>query len=75
MSYLYSLSREERKELGKAGREWATSEEAGFTSEYMGKRVINAIDKLFNTWTPRQKFEIIDVLEEEDPELNHALMY
>jgi hypothetical protein len=41
----------------------------------MGKRVINAIDKLFNTWTPRQKFEIIDVLEEEDPELNHALMY
>lgn len=31
---LYEMSRKERKELGIKGREWAVSEEAGFTGEF-----------------------------------------
>jgi glycosyltransferase involved in cell wall biosynthesis len=71
---LYNMSREERKELGRTGREFALNE-GGFTGEIMGKRVINAIDKLFSTWKPREKFEFINVGEVKEPELNHELLY
>ena len=53
---LYEMGREERKRLGKEGRKWAI-EKVGFTSEAMAERMINAVDKLFNTWTPREKYE------------------
>jgi len=72
---LYNMSREERKELGKAGREWALSDEAGFTGELMGVRVINALDKLFETWTPRVKFEFINANETQDEYVSHELLY
>jgi N-acetylglucosamine kinase-like BadF-type ATPase len=64
-----------RKELGKAGREWAISDEAGFTGEKMGQRVINALDKLFDTWSPRPKFEFIDVNKTQDEYVSHELLY
>jgi glycosyltransferase involved in cell wall biosynthesis len=54
ISEVYALDRETRKELGKTGRVWALNE-AGFTGEIMGTRVMDAIDELFNTWTPRVK--------------------
>ena len=72
---LYNMSREERKELGKAGREWALSDEAGFTGEIMGVRVMNALDKLFETWTPRAKFEFINANETQDEYVSHELLY
>ena len=72
---LYSMyTREERKALGLTGREWALSE-AGFTGKIMGERVINALDQLFNTWTPREKFEFINVNDVKEDELNHELLY
>jgi glycosyltransferase involved in cell wall biosynthesis len=72
---LYSMyTREERKALGLAGREWALNE-AGFTGKIMGERVINALDQLFNTWTPREKFEFINVNDVKEDELNHELLY
>ena len=60
---IYNLTPEEKKERGLAGREWAIGEEAGFTGEHQGKRVIEAFDELFATWKPREKFELIDVNE------------
>jgi glycosyltransferase involved in cell wall biosynthesis len=74
MLYLYLLGREDRKIRGKMGREFALNE-GGFTGEIMGKRVINAIDKLFLTWEPREKYEFINVGEVKEPELNHELLY
>lgn len=56
---VYSLEPTERKRRGLAGREWALSE-AGFTSEIMGQRAIEAIDVLFNTWEPRETFELVN---------------
>ena len=41
---IYSLSKEERKEKGIKGREWALSE-AGFVSSIQGQRVIEAFDE------------------------------
>jgi glycosyltransferase involved in cell wall biosynthesis len=72
---VYSLSKEERKAKGLKGREWALSDEAGFTGEHQGKRVIEAFDELFATWKPREKFELIDVNEVKDRVINHKLLY
>jgi len=72
---VYNLSSEERAELGLAGREWALSDEAGFTGDHQGKRVIEAFDQLFETWKPREKYELINTNEVKDRVLNHKLLY
>jgi glycosyltransferase involved in cell wall biosynthesis len=72
---VYNLSPEERMEMGLAGREWATGDEAGFTGDYQGKRVIEAFDELFSTWKPREKYELINTNEVKDRVINHKLLY
>lgn len=72
---VYNLTPEERKEKGLKGREWALGDEAGFTSELQGKRVIEAFDELFFTWKPREKFEFINATEVKDKNINHELLY
>jgi hypothetical protein len=72
---VYSLTSEERKHRGLKGREWALSEEAGFTGEQQGKRIIEAFEELFSTWKPREKFEFINTIEVKDKILNHNLLY
>jgi hypothetical protein len=72
---VYSLSKEERKAKGLKGKEWALGDEAGFTGEYQGKRIIEAFDTLFSTWKPREKFELIDANEVKDRVINHKLLY
>ena len=72
---LYNLTPEEREERGLAGREWAISEEAGFTGEHQGKRVIEAFDELLATWKPREKYELINVNEVKNRVINHKLLY
>jgi hypothetical protein len=69
------MSKERRKEAGMAGREWALSDEAGFTGEKMGKKVIETLDKLFATWKSRAKFELIDTKNTEKRILNHKIEY
>jgi glycosyltransferase involved in cell wall biosynthesis len=66
---------ENRVENGLAGREWAMSDEAGFTGEKQGIRVINAFDELFATWKPREKYELINANEVKDRKINHKLLY
>jgi len=66
---------ENRVENGLAGREWAISDEAGFTGEKQGIRVINAFDELFATWKPREKYELINANEVKDRKINHKLLY
>ena len=72
---VYQLDKEERERRGLAGREWAIGEEAGFTSEIMGERVINSLDILFDIWEPREKYEIVNVNESKDNIVNHKLAY
>jgi len=74
ISEVYALGREMRKDLGKVGRHWAVNE-AGLTGEYMGVRAIHAIDKLFDTWTPREKYELINVNEIKEDTINHKFVY
>ena len=72
---VYNLGKEKRKELGNEARKWCLSEEAGFTAEYQGKRVIEALDKLFDTWEPREAFEVIDTSKDFRKIQTHNLVY
>lgn len=72
---LYNMSPEERKECGKAGYEWVTGDEAGFTGKEMGNRVITHVNTLFETWKPREKYEFINVTELPEEKLMHELIY
>jgi len=71
---VYSLDKTLRDELGEHGRAWALGE-AGFTGEAMGNRAIMALDKLFNTWIPREKYELINCNEIKEDIINHKLLY
>jgi glycosyltransferase involved in cell wall biosynthesis len=71
---LYNMNKVERTTIGLKGREWALNE-GGFTGKRMGERAINAIDQLFSTWTPREKYEFINVNEVKEDELSHELLY
>jgi len=72
---LYDMSKEERKARGMKGRKWALGDEAGFTAEIMGKRVIKNLDKLFETWVPRERYSFINANEYEPNVVNHKLLY
>jgi len=72
---VYKLSREERKELGLKGSVWAKSEEAGFTAFHQGERIMEAFTELFSTWTPREKYEIVNGTEYTGPQLTHKIIY
>ena len=71
---VYELSREERKRRGQAGRDFALSE-GGFTSEKQGERIIDAIDELFRTWQPREKYELINSNTVPAKTIEHKLLY
>lgn len=62
---LYSMSPEERERRGKLGYEWATSDEAGFTSAQMAEKFIAAADETFSFFKehPRAKYEFFKVEE------------
>jgi hypothetical protein len=71
---VYALGRTMRKELGKTGRHWAIND-VGFTAESMGEKAISAIDQLFNTWTPREKYELINVNDVKEDTIKHKFVY
>ena len=72
---VYNLDKEKRQALGLKGREWALSDEAGFTGKKMGKKVIETLDKLFTTWKPREKYELVNANETQDKVVPHKLVY
>ena len=72
---VYDLGKEKRQALGLKGREWALSDEAGFTAENMGKKVIETLDKLFKTWKPREKYELVNANKTQEKVVPHKLVY
>ena len=72
---LYKMGKDERERIGKLGQEWALSDEAGFTSEKMSNKIIEATDLLFKTWEPRKKYEFLKDTDYEKRILPHKLTY
>ena len=75
MFEFYSMSKEERQERGKAGLEWALSDEAGFTSVKMSNRIIEGMDELFKVWKPRPNYYIYKDTDFEPRTLEHSIIY
>jgi len=55
---VYYMSEEERSRRGMEGHKWVMSEESNMTAERMGNRVIESIDKAFDNFTPRSRYEL-----------------
>jgi len=72
---IYNLTPEERKSRGLKGREWAVGDEAGFTSIHQANRVMEAFTELFDTWKPREKYELINATKFIGRTLKHKLIY
>ena len=71
----WNMGASERQFRGKMGMEWAKSDEAGLTSEKMSYRMIDNIDKLFKTWKPREKYNLIKLDKPEPTFVPHKLEY
>jgi hypothetical protein len=71
----YYIGKEKLSNKGLKGRKWATSSEAGFTMEYQADRIIENMDKLFETWTPREKYELLADTDYQPRVLKHKLTY
>ena len=70
---VYELPKEERIKRGLAGREWAMSNEAGFTAIAMSKRVSEAIDKTIDNFIPRARYDLIKVENKPSKLVEHKL--
>jgi hypothetical protein len=57
LNYWYTKTKEERKKLGMEGRKWMI-ESAKMTNEDMCSSIIDNMDNLLNTWTPRKKYTL-----------------
>jgi len=72
---VYNMSPKDRKKVGLKGRDWALSDEAGFTSKKQAERVIEAFTELFETWKPREKYEVVNATEYKGKFLKHKTIY
>lgn len=72
---VWEMGVKERKFRGNLGREWVLGDEAGFTSEKMAYRIMNNIDTLLNSWTPRKKYELIKITDKKPDYIPHKLEY
>ena len=71
----WEMGPKERKIRGQMGKEWATGDEAGFTSEKMSYRIIDNINNLLKTWKPREKYELIKIDTRKPKVVPHKLEY
>ena len=71
----YNLTKEEKKEKGLAGREWALSEESMESAEWMNKNIIKYVDQTLNVFKPRKKFDFIKIDKLPVKTLTHKLVY
>ena len=72
---VYNLSPEEREEIGKAAREWVTSDESKMSARWMCQNVIDAVEETFDKWKPRRKYEFMKVEKLPRKKIVHPLVY
>ena len=57
----FNLSKEERDNRGLKGREWAMSDESGFTAKNMSFTIGTTINEALEKFVPRSKFDLIKI--------------
>ena len=58
------MSPADRKKCGDAGREWATSSEAGFTAQHMADRAYEMMERVLSVWTSPKRFHLYNTEQE-----------
>jgi hypothetical protein len=71
---VFTLGTEERDRRGLVGREWAMSDEAGFTSDKMCESVSTILDNTLDRFIPRQSFEIFKAKSRPSRYIEHNLL-
>jgi hypothetical protein len=71
----YKLTPEERAAKGKAGRDWALSDEAKMSAHSMSNNVIESMEECFENFTPRPDFDFIKVEDLKSDYVEHKLIY
>lgn len=71
--FVYELGKEERDRRGMSGRDWVTSEESNMSSKNMSKKIMQAMEKGFDNFSPRPQYEVIHVEDEPSKYITHKL--
>ncbi|MFA5395415.1 MAG: glycosyltransferase [Methanogenium sp.] len=58
IAIVYNRTRQERKRIGKLGREWMLRDDIGMSSLAMSQRMMNGINTTLEKWKPRQRYVI-----------------
>jgi glycosyltransferase involved in cell wall biosynthesis len=66
IQYWYDMSSEERHACGLAGYEWVTSQESMMSARRMSERFIECINTCLTSWTPRKRFSVFKVEQEQN---------
>ena len=70
---VYSLGKKESNRRGQLGREWVTSDESMMSAKNMNENIYNAMEKCFDSFTPRPDYEIIKIEEHKPLKVKHKL--
>lgn len=63
---IYYMGREQRDRRGLEGQKWVLGEESGMSAPEVCKGFVKAVDVLFETWKPKNKFELVQVNERKE---------
>jgi hypothetical protein len=72
---VYDMSPQERELRGTAGREWALSEESMMSAKNMGRNIIKYVDKTFEEFVPRTKYDILKIQDLSKNYVKHPVIY
>ena len=61
IKYWYNIPKDEREELGAAGREWVLGNESNMSAKGMSSKMAECIDECFVNWTPRKRFTLYKI--------------
>lgn len=70
---MYNAGKDQREQMGEAGRVWATGTEAKMTAEMMSNNVIEVLDRAFDNFTPREPFDFHIIQDRPAKYIQHKL--
>ena len=61
IEHFYNMTPEERKECGFKGHEFVTGDDAMMSARHMGQLFIDHMETALDKWTPRKRYEVLEV--------------
>ena len=61
IEHFYNMTPEERRECGFKGHEFVTGDDAMMSARHMGQLFIDHMETALEKWTPRKRYEVLEV--------------